>query len=410
MKQINQMDKHNTSELSISAFMDRVKDGLAEWGIDLPGLFCTSLKHVQAFPIQHKRQLEQDDSVRGTLSPDRVANANPNPNPSKNEYQLRSLQALMLRLQDHKRALIGRHVRYGLHLLVEEHGDFLRDRQGSGRAALQDRLDQLQSELRSELGEEGDPDRIVRLFTASRSAPEQWQDDVGQEVRKIVRNAQIIPHDTTQLALSCIESYQPGFKIGFWRAGAKTEAERKRRLQELYDDLVPRIRSEIEWHIRQTLSKKAEQYHVQGTNVLEKLVNWELEFPQAWLTDRMQTNVDPQQYVFTYTGELAGRVQQLYIRRVEALADEVAHALREQHKERYAGREQLYGAAPAGTRTAGRLGGRFPANRSIEPNGRARPRMDWPGPVRPRPRRGFRGRGCGRCGLQRTGSRCRRGC
>ncbi|MBB5173373.1 dynamin family protein [Texcoconibacillus texcoconensis] len=292
---INQMDKHNPNELSLQAFLDRVQEGLQEWGIAIDGIFCTALKGA-----------------------------------SERVNQLAELRNTLKEVKANKQTLIQQHLSHAVQSVLQEHAEFLRGQEQQKREQQQTLIDAIKTEVEYD----EDPE-FLQKYKNSKRAPERFQDEVVQQSRKTMRKAHIMPYTTTELARSLIESYQEDFKVGFLFSKKKTNEERAKRQQAFYEELVKNVQANIDWKIKDILQKQAESFHLEDQLVKQALMDWSLDVPEAWLTDTIKQQVDPRNYIHAYKDELRERIEKLYIDKIKELSAQVKAQLEKQHTETY---------------------------------------------------------------------------
>jgi small GTP-binding protein len=292
---INQIDKHREKELPLSVFHERVKEGLQEWGITLDGLLFTSMR---------------------------------SPEHPYNQFDL--LHELLEKIKIQKTQLIHQHLFHSIQVLLEEHERFLLHQQEEKKQLIVDEM----NNLKEKVDWESHP-ALLQEFQQSLRAPEYLKDEVEDEMEKILVNAIITPYTTTQLAQELIESYQKDFKVGWLFSGKKTEEERQKRLDDFYNDLSEKVTSQIEWHLKELIRKKAEKYRIEDRNVQSSLIDWSLTLPKEWLLELLKTDTVSREFVYNYTKELGKKVHQLYRVQVGKVIHTIQEQLNLQHEKQY---------------------------------------------------------------------------
>ncbi|MDA6790898.1 hypothetical protein OSL42_26370, partial [Escherichia coli] len=79
---------------------------------------------------------------------------------------------------------------------------------------------------------------------------------------EILKNAYLMPFQTRELAESYLESCQPSFKIGLFFSKQKTEQERSVRLDRFYQDFSEKVKSQLEWHIKELFLQQFKQHNI----------------------------------------------------------------------------------------------------------------------------------------------------
>lgn len=293
---VNQIDKHREEELSLATFLERVKEGLAQWGIQLDGLLCTSLR--------------QEDHPYN---------------------QFNELVGLFDQLKQVKDELIEEHLVHVLDVLLDEHQAFLSKEQEKERQALKEQIEKLKE--KSKFSERPS---LLEEYRQSERAFSDFYEQIKTELEPILENAIITPYETTQAAKNLIESYQQDFKVGWLFSKKKTEAERQKRLDILYKDLTVRVEAQMEWHLKELLRKKAEKFGLTDQDYLTRLQDWSLPLPEEWLVEPIKGETVSGEFVYQYTKELKSRISRLYREQVLSLAERAEPLFLQKHEELFA--------------------------------------------------------------------------
>lgn len=300
---INQVDKHIDTELSLPSFQERLKSGLDEWGVKVDGLWCTSFK-------QPKHPYNQASEVI----------------------------ALFEQLETYKQDILNHHLRHALNHVIEAQRPYLIERQTNGR----DNIDLQLNKIKAEINYEDESTFALHdTYMQAHAHQQHWKEQLEGETEYILKNAIITPYTTTQLAQQLIDSYQDDFKVGWLFAKKKTDEERNRRAQELYDDMSERVTSQIEWHLKDSIQKTATEVGLNDQEVLKQLTDWHLELPKEWLTSQIKTGVVSREYVYTYTKTLQQKINQLYRRHMDQLMSIGLRFLVNVFEQQFAGKEHL---------------------------------------------------------------------
>lgn len=299
---INQIDKHQEDELPAAVFLQKVSDGLLDWGIDLDGMVCTSLKDLQ-HPMNQIDQLKQN----------------------------------LKKVQVHKHVLIQKHFMHVVETLLGEHKQFLVRQQEQEREQIDEKIEQ----LKTQCAYDEHPD-LLQQYEQSQQRPQNWKKDVEQEAKDIIQNAIITPYTTTRLAESLIESYQENFSMGWFSSKKKRDEERRKRLTLFHEDISEKVTSQIEWHVKEMLRKKAELYQLTDSEFQTKIMDWHLSVPEEWLTNSIKQNIS-REFTYTYTQDVTQKIGQLYRGQIEALAVEGSEKLAELQIETYEPMQETLG-------------------------------------------------------------------
>lgn len=297
---INQVDKHEESELSFADFHVGLEQAFSAWGVESAGIFFTSMKdanHPQnEFPelsfylheaMKEKETLLEESilaSLRGIIE----------------EARAREIETAKPTLETAEKVLE--------HLNQEEC-----DALYAGGKALQRERESLETDLKS-------------AFT--------------ERFETILANAYMMPYETRELARVYLEAADPKFKIGFFSRGKKTEAELSRRREMLWTAYMEKVDSQLNWHIRSFLKDFARTYSMDMTSLGEEVDQF-TALPEDSVLETMQkegADVKDGSYLLGYTASLETAAKQTARERVVELRDSLFRDI-EQKRERR--REQI---------------------------------------------------------------------
>ena len=211
---VNQIDKHQASELSFEEFKQSVHDSFAAWGVEPKGIFFTSLK---------------DFSFPG------------------NDFE--QVKALVTSTMEGWHGHVGEATDAALQQLKDEHLRFLEEEQI-------ERLQAFSSVLSEEEWENRDEIKNENTKVANRLSVldfENWQAKFEKNRKELVENANIMPYELRSALTNYIESVQPNFKVGLLFSGKKTEEERILRKKEVADRLSIVVASQITNHLKKLM-------------------------------------------------------------------------------------------------------------------------------------------------------------
>jgi len=298
---VNQIDKHREEELTIQQFDQKIKEGLKEWGISLDGLIYTSMK-VPTHPYN----------------------------------QLELLKTILGQVKEQKEEILQEHVIHAAESLLYEHAQFQKQLSAGEREEIENQIKLLKEEVDWEAHS-----TLLDEYIGAMAAPKTWGDELKSETEKILTSAIITPYTTTQLAQELIESYQKDFKVGWLFSSKKTEEERARRLEALYEDLSDKVTSQIEWHIKELLKKKNEQYHLVDKDFQSMVMDWTIQFPKDILIQEIKEGTVSREFVYHYTTAISKRIHQLYRSKVTEFISMGIERMRKQNEVKFQPQEKL---------------------------------------------------------------------
>ncbi|HZG56175.1 dynamin family protein, partial [Paenibacillus sp.] len=211
---VNQIDKHREAEVPFEAFRAGVEDAFRSWGVEPAATLYTTL-----------------------AAPDHPRN------------ETGRLAALLAALAQGGEALSLAGLASATLELAEE-----------GARAFQARNDERREALRREAAAEdaGASARYEALQTALRereTVRTRLVDRLKGEAGRIGDNANLTPATTREKAHAFLESRQPNFRVGLLFAAAKTEEERRRRLEAFHAEFAEHVRARLVWHVRDEVRK-----------------------------------------------------------------------------------------------------------------------------------------------------------
>ncbi|WP_100331364.1 dynamin family protein [Bacillus xiapuensis] len=284
---INQIDKHQEEELTFDAFQQSVYDSFASWNVHPEKFFFTSLKDRE---LPYNDFEEVKALIQKSMS-------------DREQLTLRSAETMMNRL-------------------VNEHLKWLQDSQEENRQQLLSVLGEQWNEqeiaakeerAKAEL-EKRDPEALVQAFEESRE--------------QVLKNAYLMPASTRELAKDYLEAAQPEFKVGLLFSKKKTEEERARRLQALMEDLKEKAESQLEWHLRQLLSKWLKSSGLTDDSLQMEAEEFAVSFDSSLIKNAIKPGARVTgDYVLNYCDEVANQLKKNARQVSDQLKDKAAHEM-----------------------------------------------------------------------------------
>ncbi|MFZ3590925.1 dynamin family protein [Bacillus sp. DJP31] len=215
---INQIDKHQETELSFHEFQEGVLHAFHNWGVKPDGIFYTSLK-VQEHP----------------------------------DNQLSDLKSFLSFAWGGRDEALIKGIFDSAQTLILDHLNWVKEYNMEKVEQWEQHLSSLSSIERVEV-----PTKIESLKTKislQTSLVTEQKFIFKQDLTKLLDNAYLMPFETRELAQRFLESEQPDFKVGFIFSKQKTDKEKEDRLQAFYQDLMGKVNSQINWHVGELLTK-----------------------------------------------------------------------------------------------------------------------------------------------------------
>lgn len=288
---VNQIDKHQTSELSFDAFKRSVEKSFAEHGVQPKGIFFTSLREPE-FAGNDFSAVKQlvDQSIR--------------------DAQPKLIESAQTTLE----VLHQEHINY-LEDMIEEASDAMRDTVSATERAEAERLFDRHAQVKHQL----------TLF-----APEQWSSRFSAHRESLLRNATLMPFELREKMKTFLESRQPAFKVGLFRSAKKTQATQ----QVIADDVLRALQSvtasEIALHLRKLMKQSLAEIDLLSDQHSLRIDQLPLDPPLAVIEEALQDGITiTGESVLQFTNRVVASVSAWYVKETnhwrEAVRQELTH-------------------------------------------------------------------------------------
>jgi predicted GTPase len=272
---INQIDKHKNDELSFSDFQKSVVDSFASWGVRPERIFYTSLK-VEDHPF--------------------------------NEFN--ELQQFMQSKLNEKDQLLVPSVSHSLRKIAQDHIELSHKTADEAIAPVIDILNELSDKEKQDL--ETSFNKITSDLKKINEGTKEKEISFENELSKILKNAYLMPFQTRSLAESYLEASQPEFKVGFLFSKQKTVEEKNKRLENFYQDLLDKIKSQLEWHIREFLLRCLKDEKIEDIELQGLAQSFTIQVPIKLLVDTVKSGARVTgDYVLRYTEDVVNEIKRL---------------------------------------------------------------------------------------------------
>ncbi|WP_226085218.1 dynamin family protein [Mesobacillus sp. S13] len=281
---INQVDKHQDAELSFDQFKRSVEISFADWGVKHAGIFYTSLKEPDA-PHNQFQELRSFIMERKG---------------KRKEILPISIFKSMEKLTEDHLANLQQNVSEE----IDQYEMVLEGIPDSERQRLSDELDTIKKHI-EKIQIDRDPEREFR-----------------EGLNDILKNAYLMPFQTRELAEAYLQSRQPDFKVGLLFSKQKTEQERTARLDNFYRDLEDKVQSQLNWHIKDFLSKLFKKHNLSQTELQTAANNFKIDFQTELLSEAVKPGARLSgDYVLNYTNDVADALKNLARRKLEPIKE-----------------------------------------------------------------------------------------
>ncbi|GIN70110.1 GTPase [Bacillus sp. J14TS2] len=271
---INQIDKHQSEELSFQAYKQSVLDAFAFWNVRPAGVFFTTLKQMKH---------------------------------PENEFT--SIKMMIQDIFSHQDEWSLAAFTSSFNKLVEEHEEWLDESFQNEAVSLnqeislfaQDHQDVFQTE-----------DRLKNEKRQIVAGLEKLGDEYTTECEKILHNAYLMPFETRELAEQFLQAKQTDFKVGLLFSKKKTEDERNRRRQEFTEALTKQVDSQIVWHLRQLANAVLDKEKANNREWQENAQSLQVNWSEKLLDETVKKGAGVNgQYVLQYCEEIAEKIKRL---------------------------------------------------------------------------------------------------
>ncbi|WP_274311742.1 dynamin family protein [Staphylococcus hyicus] len=281
---INQIDKHQDSEISFETFKKRVEDSIKEWNIQLEATF-----YITKF--SHK------------------------------ENQFEALKAFIHK-QDKERESINDYVDRMVHFITQHQSNY---------------LDQKMNEILAQLNIEARVfDDAYASFLQNQAVHEEskllsnttaLKTDLTKKRKHIIDNAYVMTHEMREHIRQYLESLAKDFKVSGWfNKSRKLEETQQTRLNLLMTALQSKVTQEIAKPMREDMAYLTRFIHDQELNAL--ILNQKFEIPTELVSNLYQTQIQiSNQYVLTFSENLMKHIRQYILKASETLDARIVNAI-----------------------------------------------------------------------------------
>lgn len=270
---INMIDKHDEAELSFQDFKLSVSEAFANWNVYPDGIFYTSVRDLNNSEneIEVVRQFIYEMAGKGQ--------------------------------NDGKDAIMQ-----SAKALVERHLIWLKDQYEEAHADDFEVLSELPHEERIHLTNQ--VDSLIKEKNSLTGRIEDIKVQYAEALETILKSAYIMPAATRDLGKSFLESAQPDFKMGLLFAKKKTEAERGERIKAFLTDLQEKVKTQLEWHLKELAAKTLNKAEIHDSTLESKAQALQIEVTEAYIKNSLKPQVDiTGEYVLNYTNDLAAAIK-----------------------------------------------------------------------------------------------------
>ncbi|WP_411953282.1 dynamin family protein [Alkalibacillus sp. S2W] len=288
---VNQVDKHDAKEMTMSDYLNALRESCELWGLNPDAIFTTSL-----IDLDHEHN------------------------------QLDELKSYIDRVTDTIQDQLELRLKVEVETVIDQLANRYYDEANQTLNAADEQTYQRQyDELKEQLS---------LLNLDQRQFITQYKQTIG----KIVNEAYVMTADTRELAKAYLESLQPKFKVGGLFSKKKTDEEKERRRDQFINQLQEKVTTEISWHVRNTLLETYNQQSLSNSQLKQRLQQYDFQINEAILLETHNSSAEiTGHYVLNYTENLQTKLNQSIKEDVtpllEQLFTEIANATEDQQEQ-----------------------------------------------------------------------------
>ncbi|MFB5663090.1 dynamin family protein [Alteribacillus sp. HJP-4] len=270
---INQMDKHNEAEMTLSDFQDSIKAALFNHHIEVDNIYF--LSGIQPDLFENSWQDFCADLLRVPLQAEQEIN----------KTCARSLYKLFTRSVHRREQQI------------------MPDSKLQHTLQSYQRLEDIENKVR----------HLYERQEQIEHLPELLEREIRWEFDKIFTNAKLTPYHTRNFAKDYLQSRQQFFRIKGLFSKKKTAAEKELREERLLESLNENMKAYVEIHVKQTLRSICERFGVYSRSMALKIFSIEhnLEKSNLHRAERRGAQYS-QEYVLLYSRFLTEEIKRMY--------------------------------------------------------------------------------------------------
>ncbi|MEK4564905.1 dynamin family protein [Alkalihalobacillus sp. FSL R5-0424] len=299
---INQVDKHDDSELSFHTFQTSVKTVFDQWNIQTSRIFYTTMKK-RNHPLNQFTELERE--LKSIL------------------YQGRQLAE---------------------HSVTRLKQGFYLSQAARAREEGEAETEEVLSDMQERGFKQSDLERQEELLQQKawlQSAKKNFIEEFEAGWEPLFKQVTIFPATTTDLVREWLESMESSFKMGLLFSKKKTEQEREQRLDALIQETQDKVNSQLIFHLQQLFEGLDRSRLTNKETIDESIQSFSYHITPEFFLPHVKAGTKNREYVYTFTRErtaaIVREVREKARQLIEQMADEQhnywQHELKEVEKE-----------------------------------------------------------------------------
>ncbi|MFD2045773.1 dynamin family protein [Ornithinibacillus salinisoli] len=276
---INQVDKHDESEIAFSQYEKNINQTFEQWDIKPEHIYYSSLIDSQAAHNQF-------DEIKEKL------------------FRQFHNKASLLRTKGSLKQIIKDHKNY-LQQVYDEKLSSL---------PLEDNMSQVQDNLK----------KIRVKMETEKEIIQEIISDFQNDLHATLKNAYLMPSTLREKAGHFLESQQKNFKIGILGAKKKTELEKERLVSEFITDLQKSLEANIQWKLRDKFNALLKEYDIRDEQISEQMQQITIEYTVEDLLKHMKSGAKLNgDYVLNYTNEISTDIKNKFKQQARLLLETI---------------------------------------------------------------------------------------
>ncbi|KKE77964.1 hypothetical protein DTX80_15240 [Bacilli bacterium] len=285
---INQIDKHDETELSFQQFKQSIELTFQQWNVLPENIFYTSLIDKD---VKHNQFKEVQETISNIMN-----------------QKTRTIQ-------------------HSVHQVLENHRKYLNH-------TYESKLDGKVNEIDLNDGLEEMYELNLKLNHLQNEVPE-FESKYNQELKSTLNNAYIMPAVLRDKAHDFLESQQSNFKIGLFGSKKKTSFEKEKRLAEFLHPLQENIEASIQWKLREKFAGLIKEYEITEESIKQHIQSLKLDYGEKDLIQLINTGAKVNgDYVLNYTKEVANDIKTKYRKKASQLLTEIKQSIEKRNSEK----------------------------------------------------------------------------
>ncbi|SES78392.1 Dynamin family protein [Oceanobacillus limi] len=287
---INQIDKHNETEIPFANYDKNIKQTFDQWGIIPEDILYSSVIDQHA---RHNQFKEIKNMIYDQFS--------------KHESLLRTNSALDQILQEHE------------HFLQRVYDDKL-----NGSSIEPTDLTTIQNDI----------DRIDKAIEKTYKKRKEFEEEFKDQLNTTLKNAYLMPSKLRDVAGEFLESCQNDFKIGIIGAKKKTDMEKKKRINTFLSELQKSMETNIQWKLQEKFIKVIQNYGLHDPNVNEACQQLSIVYTENDLLEHVKSGAKLNgDYILNYTNDISSDIKNKFKQQARDLWGKIDQILEQKIEE-----------------------------------------------------------------------------